>query len=80
MSESRFVIQSEAGPFWAGGRRWTEDAGDALRLGAGHPDPWVLCDELCRLLWLGQGVCCSVGYLAGPEVKSVAVPRLDGVA
>ncbi len=80
MVGSRFVIQSEAGLFWAGGRRWTEDAAEAVRLGARHPDPWALCDGIARLLWLGQGVCCSVGYLTGPEIEVGAVPRGYGAS
>ena len=80
MCASRFVIQSEAGLFWAGGRRWSEDAAEAWRPGVGHADPWALCDEIGLLLWYGQGVCCSVGHLAGPEVESGAGPGRDGGA
>ncbi len=75
MSESRFVILSQAGLFWAGGRSWVEDAAGALRLGAGCVDPWAMCHDVCNLLFVGQGVCCSVGYLTGPEVHALALPR-----
>ena len=77
MAGGRFVIQSETGLLWAGGRRWTEDAAEAMRLGAGHPDPWALCSEIAMLLWYGQGVCCSVGYLTGPEIEVRTMPGLD---